>query len=98
MLDEMLDELKHHLRITWYDEDEELEALLLRGQSAFKRLFGVDVDYSDEGLAYIKELLYNWCRYARNNSLEYFQQNFQSEINTIAFSLAAKEREANDED
>lgn len=86
----MLEELKYHLKITWNEEDENLLDLLASGQSAFKRLFGVDIDYEEN--KDVKSLLFDWCRYARNNSLEYFQDNFINEINTVAFSLAVEKR------
>lgn len=85
----MLEELKYHLKITWSEEDTELETLLIRGRSALKRLFGVDIDYEKHEDA--KELLFNWCRYSRNHATEYFQQNFIEEINMLAFQLAIEE-------
>lgn len=88
----MLEELKYHLKITWDEEDAELEKLLKRGKKALRRIFGVDIDYEDVENEDIKELLFNWCRYSRNNAIEFFQSNFLNEINTIAFSLAVEER------
>ena len=85
----MLEELKYYLKITWNEEDAELEKLLIRGKSALKRLFGVDIDYEKHEDA--KELLFNWCRYSRNHATEFFQQNFIEEINTLAFQLAIEE-------
>lgn len=84
----MLEELKYHLKITWDEEDSELTDLLTRGKKALKRIFGLEVDYQEN--EDIKELLFNWCRYSRNHAIEYFQQNFREEINTIAFTLAAR--------
>lgn len=86
----MLEELKYHLKITWDEEDQELERLLTRGQKALERLFGVDIDFEKEND--IKELLFNWCRYSRNNAIEFFQENFREEINTTALTLAINER------
>lgn len=84
----MLDELKYHLKITWNEEDDELQKLLARGEKALKRIFGLEIDYTEE--EDVKELLFNWCRYSRNNAMEYFQENFRDEINTIALTLAVK--------
>lgn len=86
----MLEELKYHLKITWNEEDTELEKLLNRGKKALERIFGLKINYEEN--EDVKELLFNWCRYSRNNAIEYFQGNFLNEINTIAFSLAVEER------
>lgn len=86
----MLDELKYHLKITWNEEDEELARLLGRGKLALKRIFGVEIDYEEN--EDLKDLLFNWCRYSRNNATEFFQENFREEINTAAFTLAIKDK------
>lgn len=86
----MLEELKYHLKITWDEEDQELERLLARGKKALDRIFGVEIDYEED--EDIKELLFNWCRYSRNNAIEFFQENFREEINSMALTLAIKEK------
>jgi len=94
----LLEELKYHLKITWDEEDHELERLLKRGIKVLERIFGVEVDYEEHTDA--KELLFNWCRYSRNNATEYFHGNFREEINLLSFSLAIEEmkgREENEE-
>lgn len=92
----MLEELKYHLKITWAEEDDDLQKLLARGKKALERIFGLEVDYEKEEDA--KDLLFNWCRYSRNNATEYFQENFRDEINTIAFTLAIKSKRGEGDD
>lgn len=87
--DILLEELKYHLKITWNEEDFELENLLTRGKKALNRIFGVEVNY--EKNEDVQELLFNWCRYSRNNSIEYFHENFREEINLLSFTLAIDE-------
>ena len=76
----MLEELKKHLSITWQDEDidAKLKTLLEQSKAAILSLAGTTIDFEKNQEA--KELLYNRVRYAYNNSLEYFETNFQKEI------------------
>ncbi|KXS45595.1 MAG: Gp6 protein [Candidatus Frackibacter sp. T328-2] len=74
----MLDEVRSYLRITWNDEDAVLQSMIARGKSTINNLVGANLDYTRGGLA--KTLLLNYCRYDYNNAIEYFEENFQSEI------------------
>lgn len=76
----MLEELKKHLSITWQDEDidAKLKTLLEQSKAAILSLAGTTIDFEKNQEA--RELLYNRVRYAYNNSLEYFETNFQKEI------------------
>lgn len=74
----MLEELKTYLKITWESENADLEGYISRGKSLIDSLTGTANKYEEEGLA--KSLLFDYVRYAYNNGLEYFQDNFAKEI------------------
>ena len=76
----MLEDIKKYLNISWEDDliDEKLKELINQSKASIKALGGVEVDFDKDTIA--KELLFNRVRYAYNNSLEYFEENFHSEI------------------
>lgn len=74
----LLDEIKEYLRITGEDEDNIINAAILRGKAKLEGLTGTPLDYEVEGLA--KSLLFDFCRYSYNNAAEFFEENFRSEI------------------
>lgn len=75
----MIEKLKKYLSITWEDDDidNRLEELLEQSKTSLNSLIGVELDYEDKEL---EELLFNRVRYAYNNSIEYFEENFHSQI------------------
>lgn len=74
----MLEEIKSYLKITWSDEDADIQSMIDRGKKRLEGLAGAALDFSVAGLA--QELLFDYCRYAYNNALEYFEENFENEI------------------
>jgi len=74
----MLDEVKEYLKITWDDEDAKLQNIIDRGENYLNERTGLVLDYTTEGQP--KALLLDYCRYAYNNALEYFNENFKSEL------------------
>ena len=76
----MLEDIKKYLNISWEDDliDEKLKELINQSKTSIKALGGVEVDFDKDTIA--KELLFNRVRYAYNNSLEYFEENFHPEI------------------
>lgn len=84
----MLEELKKVLRITWEDEDEEeeLNRLLSTGQAKINLIVGVELDYKNNFIA--KDLLFNYCRYAYNNAVEMFEENFRGDILKLQLDAA----------
>lgn len=76
----MLEDIKKYLNISWEDAliDEKLKELINQSKTSIKALGGVEVDFDKDTIA--KELLFNRVRYAYNNSLEYFEENFHAEI------------------
>ncbi|WP_349676837.1 head-tail connector protein [Clostridium sp. UBA2485] len=74
----ILEEVKSYLKITWNSEDKDITGYINRGKNYLQGLTGTELDFSVEDLP--KSLLMDYCRYAYNNGLEYFEENFQSEI------------------
>ena len=67
-----------------HNEDENLKRLLSSSYAAIKRNCGdFDINSSETG----KELVFERTRYVYNDALEFFQDNFVSEIQSFAFSL-----------
>lgn len=85
----LLVEVKDYLKITWEDEDNYLQGIINRGKNYLKQLTGTELDFEVEGLA--KSLLLDYCRYAYNNALEYFEENFHKELRRLILQEAVKE-------
>lgn len=86
----MLDQLKDYLRITWDEEDFEIERLLEDSKKNIKALIGTQIDFNSNAPA--RTLLFDYCRYARNYALEHFENNFSREILRLQLSEATKFR------
>jgi hypothetical protein len=86
---EMLNEVKSYLGITWLDEDSDIQNMIDRGKSRLEGLAGVTLDFTVEGLA--RELLFEYCRYAYNNAIEFFEENFQREILRLQLQIGVNE-------
>lgn len=74
----MIEEVKFYLKIDGNELDEAITKSIDRGKAYLSRLTGTIIDFETDDLA--KQLLLDWCRYAINNSLEFFQENFSSDI------------------
>ena len=75
----MLDLIKRDLRILDDNEDLLIQDLIDSGKSFLNGLTGAELDFENkEGLA--RNLLRQYCRYDYNNSVEYFEESFKSEI------------------
>lgn len=85
----LLQDVKTYLRITWDDEDPELGSMIQRGERYLSNLTGTTLNFEDDDLP--KQLLLDYCRYARNSALEYYQENFAREILFLSLQEAAKE-------
>lgn len=75
----MLEKVKYRLRITWQDIelDKDLLNLIDESMSALNALIGRELDYTKKDNF---ELLVNRIRYAYNNSIEYFEENFKYDL------------------
>lgn len=84
----LLKDVKDYLKITWNDEDASLQGIIRRGQANLQDLTGTELDFEQEGQP--KALLLDYCRYAYNNALEYYESNFQKEILRLQFTEAVR--------
>lgn len=77
---QLLSDVKNYLDITYEDEDvdKKLSGIIERGTSYLNKIAGVELVYTGEDTP--KELLLDYCRYARNGALEYFKTNFKSAL------------------
>ena len=85
----MLQEVKEYLKITWDDEDGYIQGIINRGKDYLSNLTGTELDFDVEGQS--KALLLDYCRYAYNNALEYFEENFYKGILRLQLQEAVKE-------
>ncbi len=85
----MLQEVKEYLKITWDDEDNYIQGIFNRGKDYLNNLTGTELDFEVEGQP--KALLLDYCRYAYNNALEYFEENFHRELRRLIIQEAVKE-------
>lgn len=74
----LLEAVKDYLKITWDDEDVAIQGIIDRGQAYLENLTGTDLDFDTEGQP--RALLLDYCRYAYNNALEYFEENFRPQL------------------
>lgn len=91
----IIDELKANLGISGTAQDTDLQNKIANGQARLNGLTGVTLDFNSPGLAY--DLLLEYCRYAYNNALEYFETNFSSEILRLQLESAVKDYAENQE-
>lgn len=84
----MIEELKDYLKITWNSEDSYLQSIITRGKEYLKDLTGTEINFEEEGPA--KSLLLDYCRYYYNNSVEYFEDNFQKQIVRLQYKEAIR--------
>lgn len=85
----MLQEVKEYLKITWDDEDNYIQGIINRGKDYLNNLAGTELDFEGEGQP--KSLLLDYCRYAYNSALEYFEENFSRPIRRLILQEAVKE-------
>ncbi len=87
MLDkELLKEFKGRMHIFHDSEDENLSVMLKASIMAVKSMVGSD----DVTRPDVKELVIERSRYAYNDSLEYFEDNFKSRILGVGFDVLSE--------
>lgn len=82
-LEELLVEFKSRMKIFNSIEDDTLKRSLSASKMAIKRMTGSD----DLGNEEVKELVIERARYAYNDSLEFFEDNFQSMILGVSLEV-----------
>ena len=87
----MLQEVKDYLKITWDDEDANLQGIIDRGQAKLNDLVGTELNYEISGQA--QSLLLDYCRYTYNNASEYFEENYQKEILRLQLKVGIEQLE-----
>jgi hypothetical protein len=85
--DEILNEFKERMHLGDH-EDENLRRILSASEKALKKACG-DYDINDD--EDFKELVFERSRYVYNDALEYFNDNFLSQINTLGLNKALEE-------
>lgn len=88
----MLSEIKEYLKV---DDEIGLYEIIDRGKAYLSRLTDTTLNFEEKDLP--QQLLYDYCRYAINNSLEYFEVNFSSEILLLQLQEGVKDYENNNE-
>ncbi len=75
------DEIKRYLAVTWDDDytDQQIIEYIIDGENHLKKISGdSSIDFNTDIEA--KKLLKDYCRYARNYSIEAFNANFADDI------------------
>lgn len=81
---EIVEEFKDRMHLGNY-EDMNLERILSASEKALQRMCG---DYDVEKDEVFKELVFERSRYVYNDALEYFNVNFQNQINSLGVEKA----------
>lgn len=90
---QILEEFKERMRITGVYEDENLMRILSASVKDLQNKCG-DYDLSDETF---KELVFERSRYVYNDALEYFNENFLSQITSLALKKVIEEGDTDEE-
>ncbi|MEH6891965.1 hypothetical protein V7024_20230 [Bacillus sp. JJ864] len=84
---EILQQFKERMRLG-DDEDDNLKRILSTSNKALIKVCG-DYDLNDDEV--FKELVFERSRYVYNDALEYFDNNFLSQINSLSIEKALEE-------
>lgn len=76
----LLADVENYLNITWEDAatDQKITNILLNGIAYLNGKYGGAADYSAPGLP--RTLLFDYARYARDEALDVFENNFRASI------------------
>lgn len=79
----LLAAVRNYLDITWTDTgtDTKLTGIIIRGKAYLDLKIGSALDYSVEDLP--RQLLLDYCLYARSNALDEFEANYLSMLLTL---------------
>lgn len=86
----LLAAVRNNLDITWVDTDLDikLNGIIMRGMKYLNGVAGTELDYTLEDKP--RELLMDYCRYARSNALDEFQVNYLHELLSLQISEEVK--------
>jgi DNA replicative helicase MCM subunit Mcm2 (Cdc46/Mcm family) len=89
--DGLLMAVRNYLDITWEDpaEDEKLSGFIFRGMKYINKVAGTELDYTVEDKP--RELLLDYCRYARSKALNEFAVNYLHELLSLQIDQEVKE-------
>lgn len=94
----LIERFKERMHITHSAEDPNLEDHLQRSISYVRSKCGeFDVDGDTDIDKNAQTLVIERARYSYNDAIEYFEDNFLSEINSLTFDILLKEGEVNEE-
>lgn len=85
---EIVEQFKERMHIDGNDEDAYLTRIL---ESSRKALFEPCGNRDIEADEQFKEIVFERARYVYNDALEYFAENFRTEINTLGMNKALEE-------
>lgn len=90
----LLKDVKSYLDITWVDvtTDIKVTGIIERGIKYIDRIAGSAMNYTVEDKP--KELLLDYCRYARSNALDMFQNNYLHELLSLQIDKEVEAYEA----
>lgn len=93
-IEALLQPVRNYLDITWLDADGDtkITGIIERGIKYIDKVAGATLDYSIEDKP--RELLFDYCRYARSNALNEFQDNYLHELLSLQISEEVKAYEA----
>ena len=86
----LLEDLKNRLRITWTEEDTDLQKILDTGKAQLNDITGANHDYEVDLIA--QELLLERSRYVYNNAVDEFTTNFADDLLRFQLRVATKLR------
>lgn len=89
--DKLLENIKVYLNITWNEEDESIKDLILEAKQYLSEKTGTVINFEEDLVAL--GLLKDYCRYTRNYSKEYFEQNFLEQILHLQLKYATQKNE-----
>lgn len=78
--DGLLEDIKAYLDITWTHNstDTKIRGIIADGMVYLNKKLGEEADYAVEGAP--RSLLKEYCRYARDNALDVFENNYLPHI------------------
>ncbi len=85
-MDNLLEDVKDTLRITWNDDDKQLMKMIERSKTYLDDLIGMSFDYDKEGQH--KTLLLERIRYLYNNAAHEFEINYAHELSRLMLDVA----------